>query len=212
MGECSVGIAFFTTHCNYTLIVYFDNRVLLPRSRPVSRGSSAQRWRDVRPGLTEQGSGSLSLLSGKGWHHKKKKKKKNLGRDFASNPSRRFSPPVIFASGTRAEPGPSNGLSNVRAPPSGVARKALRRGQAGPGPGEHLGLRRSGRRVELCEDSRAVQVWVPLWSLVRVSALLWGPGSGRSPAAAGVDASWPGPGGGRAGCRLWVGPWSLCGR
>ena len=83
---------------------------------------------------------------------------KKLGRDFASNPSRRFSPPVIFASGTRAEPGPSNGLSNVRAPPSGVARKALRRGQAGPGPGEHLGLRRSGRRVELCEDSRAVQV------------------------------------------------------
>lgn len=75
-----------------------------------------------------------------------------------SPPSRRFSPPVTFASGTRAEHGPSNGLSNARAPPSGVSRKALRRGQAGPGPGAHLGLPRSGRRVELCKDSRAVQV------------------------------------------------------
>ena len=110
MGKCSVGIAFFTTHCNYTLIVYFENRVLLPRSRPVSGGSSAQRWRDVRPGLTEQGLGSLSLLSEKG-DTTKKKKKKSWGGTLPLTPHGGSPRPLPLP----AEPALSPGLATALA-------------------------------------------------------------------------------------------------
>ncbi|KAK2488467.1 hypothetical protein MC885_006023, partial [Smutsia gigantea] len=59
------------------------------------------------------------------------------------------------ARGPRAQP--SNGPSNGRTPPSGVSRKALRRFLALRLPGARLGLRRSGRRLEPCEEPRAVQ-------------------------------------------------------
>uniref|UniRef100_A0ABI7Y7S4 tRNA-uridine aminocarboxypropyltransferase 1 n=1 Tax=Felis catus TaxID=9685 RepID=A0ABI7Y7S4_FELCA len=70
----------------------------------------------------------------------------------ASLPSR------YFRRGTCAAPGSSNGPSNGRTPPSGVPRKALRRARARPQPGARLGLWGSRRRVELCEDPRAVQL------------------------------------------------------
>lgn len=144
---CNINI--FATSCNYTLKVCFKNCIPSMWSRPVAGGNSAEGWRGVRPGVADPGLAPRSRLSEgrhRGWLER-------LRRDFPFNSSPRSFPRV-----TCATPGPSNGPSNGRTPPSGVSGKALRRVGARPRSGARFELVRSGRCVELSEDPRAVQV------------------------------------------------------
>lgn len=186
MGKCSVGIAFFTAHCNYTLIVSISRTASSFRG-PGQSQEGAQR---SVGGMWGQASRSRVLVL-----HQFSPEKGNTTTDnwkAGSPSSRRFSPPVTFARGTRAEHGPSNGLSNARAPPlvsPGKRSAAARRDQGRRAPRPSRGAEDAWS----CARTRgAVQVWVPPDSSCG-SHRFCGGLSGRSPAAAGVDAPWPRP-------------------
>lgn len=102
---CNISI--FTTSCNYTLRVYFENCIPYMWSRPVPGGNSAERWRRVRLGVAGPGPAPRSCLL----ERRHRRWLVRLRRDFPFNSSPRSSPRVTFVAG----PAPRPALATVLA-------------------------------------------------------------------------------------------------
>lgn len=207
MEKCSVGSAFFTTHCNYTLRVYFQNRVPFKGPPPGSAGNSARGWRGVRPSFTDSASLSDRVSRDKGYTARRREVEAELPPlTTPHNPS----PPVTFVSGLARRQALATALATAGLLPpvspgkrSAALERDLGRARAS-GSGGAEDAWSCARTRGQCRSESHSDPWCGSRAPLRNSGL------------AGVvrlqeeDAARPGPSGGRAGCRLWAGPWSLC--